>query len=329
MYLFGCFIENKTAKLFGKSSGRYLMELFTRSYDKEWNRIVHLLVKRQDDLRSYINDSSTCKLVLVKAGNGVILCNNKKIHVIAPALLFFNHEDKVESMKLNDIECDIIYFKPEVINDKLQYDVLTGKVNQEDSITTVHDRFLLNDFYTYGKESPKIMLLQADALLAIQQLYRNIERELLEQRDGFWPCRSRSFFLELLFYIDRIRQTNTKDSDITPLMLSQKETFETVRMILAYMNENISNKITVSELTKKFGINRNRLNEMFNETTGKTAMQCLLQMRINLAALMLKNTELPIEEITYRVGFNDVSYFTKTFRTYFKLTPSQYRKEAV
>ena len=66
------------------------MELYTKSYNKEWNRIVHLYVKRQDDLYTHINDTMTCKLVLVRSGNDVILCNNKKLHVIAPALFFLN-----------------------------------------------------------------------------------------------------------------------------------------------------------------------------------------------------------------------------------------------
>lgn len=303
------------------------MELYTGSYDREWNRIVYLFVKRQDDLKMHINDGDTCKLVLVKAGNGVIICNQKKIHIIAPALLFFNHEDRIESKSGNHLECDTIYFKPEVINAELQYDVLTQETDYEGKITTLQDRYLLSEFYPYGEEISKILLLQEEALIAIQYLYQNIEAELLEQKDGYWPCRSRSFFLELLFYIDRLRQSSMKESGITSLMLSQKETFETVRCILAYMNENISERITLATLTQKFGINRNRLNEMFTESTGKTAMQCLLQMRLKLAALMLKNTELPIKEIAYRTGFCDLSYFTKTFKTSFGFTPSRYRKE--
>lgn len=304
------------------------MELYTRSYIKEWNRIVHLYVKRQDDLKTFINDPDTCKLVLVKAGNGVITCNDKKIHVIAPALLFFNHEDKVENEKNNKLECDVIYFRPDVINDELQYDILTGKTSSGESMTILQDRYLLDDFYKYGYEPVKIMLLHEEALIAIQGLFRNIEKELLEQRDGFWPCRSRSYFLELLFYIDRQRQSEVRE-DITLSMLSQKESFETVRRVLAYMNENISEKITLADLTKKFGINRNRLNEIFTEATGKTAMQCLLQMRLKLAALLLKDTELPIEEITYRIGFNDISYFIRAFKSAFQCTPTQFRKEAV
>ena len=305
------------------------MELYTKSYDKEWNRIVHLYVKRQDDLQTHINDSNTCKLVLVRSGNDVMLCNHKKIHVIAPALLFFNHEDRVDNERNNHLECDVIYFRPEVINDGLQYDVLTGRTDYEGSITTLQDRYLLNDFYIYDKEPFKIMLLHGEALIAIQNIFQNIERELLDQKDGLWPCRSRSYFLELLFYIDRQRQTKVMECDITKSMLSQKDSFETARRILAYMNENISEKITLTELTKKFGINRNRINEIFTETTGKTALQCLLQMRLKLAALMLKNTELPIEEIAYRIGFHDTSYFTKTFKASFGFSPSQYRREVI
>jgi len=305
------------------------MELYTRSYDKEWNRIVHLYVKRKDDLKTHINDPGTCKLVLVKKGNGVMTCNNMKLHVIAPALLFFNHEDRVENEKINNFDCDIIYFRPEVINDELQYDVLTGRSDYTYGISTLQDRYLIKEFYTYDNKITKIMLLHEEALIAVQHLFRNIEKELLDQKDGYWPCRSRSFFIELLFYIDRQRQAVVSDKDISALMLTQKEDFETVRMILAYMNENISKKITLTELTRKFGINRNRLNEVFNESTGKTALQCLTQMRLNLAALLLKNTELPVEEIAFRVGFNDVSYFAKTFKSLFNLSPSQYRAETI
>jgi len=304
------------------------MELFTRSYDKAWNRIVHLYVKRQDDLRTHINDDTTCKLVLVKAGNGVLLCNQKKVHVIAPALLFFNHEDRVKAEEDHQLTCDTIYFRPEAINDGLQYDVLTGK-KAPANLTILQDRYLLADFYPYENETSKILLLQAEALMTIQYLFQHIERELTEQRDGFWPCRSRSYFLELLFYIDRQRQASGMVYGITAMMLSQKEANKTVRLILAYMHENIGEKITLTDLTRRFGINRNRLNELFTEATGKTAMQCLSQMRLQLAALMLKNTELPIEEIAYRVGFNDLSYFAKTFKASFRLTPSQYRKAAI
>ncbi|HPU63172.1 MAG TPA: AraC family transcriptional regulator, partial [Mobilitalea sp.] len=199
------------------------MELYTRSYDREWNRIVHLYVKRQDDLKTYINDSGTCKLVLVKKGNGVVLCNNKKIHVIAPALLFFNHEDKVQNDKNNVLECDVIYFKPEVINDELKYDVLTGKNGYKYGISTLQDRYLLNEFYKYANEPTKFMMLREEAMIAIQQLIRNIEKELIEQKDGYWPCRSRSFFIELLFYIDRQRQFHDTADDFSIIMLSQSE----------------------------------------------------------------------------------------------------------
>ena len=302
------------------------MELLTRSYDKEWNRIVYLYVNRQDDLFTYINDPMTCKIALIYKENIVVFCNKKKIHVTAPALLFLNHEDEIEYEKSDILDCDVIYFRPEVISDALQYYVLKGETDDTNSITTLQDRYLLNAFYEFGKMVTKVLLLNSGSLLIVQSLFNHIERELIEQIDGFWPCRSRSYFLELLFFIDRNYQTELMEKTLSIELTAQKESFELVQKVITYMNENISEKITLSELTKRFGINRNSLNEVFVKTINKTALQYLLQMRLKLSTLLLKNTEIPIEEVAYRIGFKDASYFSKTFKSTYSSTPLQYRK---
>lgn len=302
------------------------MELLTRSYDKHWNRIVYLCVNRQDDLSTTINDPLTCKIVLIHRGNMELSCHHETIQVTAPALLFLNHEDKIELEQSDVGDCDVVYFRPEVISDGLQYDVLKGETDP-DSITTLQDRYLLNAFYEFGKQVTKVRPLNAGSLHIVQSLLNRIESELIEQRDGFWPCRSRSYFLELLFFVDRNDQTDVMERTLSVELHCQKESLELVQNIMTYMNEHISKKITLNELTKRFGVNRNRLNDVFGQAMNKTAMQYLMQMRLKLSTLMLKNTEIPIEEVAYRVGFQDASYFSNKFKATYGSSPLQYRKQ--
>ena len=56
-----------------------------------------------------------------------------------------------------------------------------------------------------------------------------------------------------------------------------------------------------------------------------TCHDYLLNLRLDLAKVMLTNTELPINEIGSRVGYPDANYFAKLFKNVTGRTPTQYR----
>ena len=55
-----------------------------------------------------------------------------------------------------------------------------------------------------------------------------------------------------------------------------------------------------------------------------TPVDYLNYYRIERACHILTTTELPVTEVAYRCGFNDSSYFVKTFRKYMGITPRAY-----
>ncbi len=57
-----------------------------------------------------------------------------------------------------------------------------------------------------------------------------------------------------------------------------------------------------------------------------TCLNYFEKMKINLAQIMLAETELQIGEIAARVGYFDGNYFTKVFKKHTGVTPNQYRK---
>ena len=56
-------------------------------------------------------------------------------------------------------------------------------------------------------------------------------------------------------------------------------------------------------------------------------MQYVLKQRIDKARYLIITTDKKISDIANECGFNDMSYFSKTFKRYFKVSPTEYKIE--
>ena len=54
-------------------------------------------------------------------------------------------------------------------------------------------------------------------------------------------------------------------------------------------------------------------------------MKYFVMLRMQLAGNILSDTEIPIMEVALRVGYSDVSYFSRVFKMHFGKSPSEYR----
>ncbi|MEG1002106.1 AraC family transcriptional regulator [Clostridium sp.] len=110
--------------------------------------------------------------------------------------------------------------------------------------------------------------------------------------------------------------------------LSKNNTrLDKIKAVINYINENYYHVITVSDLCNIAGYSEYHFLRFFKDQTGKTCTQFINTLRINKSLNLLVTTNLSITEITYDVGFNDVSYFIKTFKKYLDKSPTSYRKE--
>ena len=64
----------------------------------------------------------------------------------------------------------------------------------------------------------------------------------------------------------------------------------------------------------------------FKKRTGKSFIQYVKEIRISIAAKMLSDSELPIAQICYESGYNNLANFNFYFKSIMKMTPTQYRK---
>ncbi|MDK2811668.1 MAG: two-component system, response regulator YesN, partial [Petroclostridium sp.] len=95
--------------------------------------------------------------------------------------------------------------------------------------------------------------------------------------------------------------------------------------ILEYVNENLSRDISINDIADWIGFSTAYVSKIFKENIGKNYIDYLNGSRIEKAKQLLKNTQLPVKEVGFRVGFNNIQTFMRTFKKYEGITPGQYR----
>lgn len=299
------------------------MELLTRSMDPDWDRIVYVYVDQITDTSKIVFDDAMYKLVIINEGSVTVNCGMTKKVVIAPSILMLSDE-KITWTDAKDIDITVIYFKGTEVRDEFTKErIESGEFEKEEGRTIFQDYLLIHEFTRKHDFKDKVIALKPSAHIKISKLAMNIGNELTEQADGFWPCRSRSYLMELLYYMKYLR------SDNDTVDIKEKSASDMVSEIMQYLSEHISEKISLEDILKEYSINRNLLNQIFIKETSMTCLNYLEKMRMGLAQTMLAETELQIAEISDRVGYPDPNYFIKVFKKHTGVTPSKYRESSM
>lgn len=98
-----------------------------------------------------------------------------------------------------------------------------------------------------------------------------------------------------------------------------------IKKSIKYLQDNFKQDIPVPWLAKKYNLSPKYFGSLFKIATGKTVSEFILDLRINDAKDMLIRTDMTIEEVSERVGFNNSFYFSKCFKEKEKIAPSEFR----
>ncbi|MDQ0300117.1 AraC-like DNA-binding protein/quercetin dioxygenase-like cupin family protein [Salibacterium salarium] len=123
------------------------------------------------------------------------------------------------------------------------------------------------------------------------------------------------FLAELLFVLIRSYQTN-QISDTNMLR---------VEWLRNYINTHYFEISGSEDIAKKMGMSTRYIHSIFKEHYGKTPMQHLTEVRLELVKKMLIETDNDIASICFEVGFESVSTFYRVFKKYVGVPPNQYR----
>ena len=101
-----------------------------------------------------------------------------------------------------------------------------------------------------------------------------------------------------------------------------------IKDVIKYIENNYRNDINITTLANICHYNEYHFMRFFKKYTGKTCIQFIKNYRLEKAYNLLKNTDLPVTQISFDVGFSNVSYFIRSFKEKYKVTPKELRLRA-
>ena len=106
---------------------------------------------------------------------------------------------------------------------------------------------------------------------------------------------------------------------------AEKHTVE-IKEIIAYLNDNYLEKISIDELAFLFGTNRTTLCRIVKANTGKTVGEYVLSKKTEFAENAVVNTDKTFSEIADAMNFDGIHYFSTFFKQRTGYSPTAYRK---
>lgn len=95
--------------------------------------------------------------------------------------------------------------------------------------------------------------------------------------------------------------------------------------ILSYIHENYENDIDNKQIASQINYHPYYVNKLFYSYTGMTIHQYVNHYRLTMAALLLSNSEEPINQISESVGFQSPAHFAMNFKKKYGISPKDYR----
>lgn len=94
-----------------------------------------------------------------------------------------------------------------------------------------------------------------------------------------------------------------------------------------YINQNITNKIQISDLTNLTRWDSQHFNRVFTKYIGVTPYKYILDKKVEYAKTLLADTSIPITQVSYELGFKSHSNFCAAFKKIAETTPENYRRQ--
>ena len=102
---------------------------------------------------------------------------------------------------------------------------------------------------------------------------------------------------------------------------------KTVKTIADFIHQHFYQKLYIKDIAESLSLSSEYIERLFKKHTGLTIGQYLLNVRLNQAKILLNGSDRAIFEIASLTGFNSQSYFVKTFKDKYKITPKAYRSK--
>ena len=264
--------------------------------DRQTFSVAHLY-QEEKTMDMHIHD---CYEVYYSISGGKQFLIDNKFYSVAPGDLFIINQ--FESHRLSNVDHEsheriILNIHPNYVK------ALSSEITDLDGCFSRHP-WAFQHKISLNKESQKRFLYHLDKLISAEGYGCDIIQ--------------RAAVLELLVMLNRLSTCNAVDNIDPNYKLNHQ-----VEEILAYINQNLSQQITMQTLAEHFYVSQSYLCRIFKKATGTTVGKYITARRITIARALLSEG-CSVTEAYERSGFTDYSSFFKTFTRIVGISPKKY-----
>lgn len=277
----------------------------------------------KNDPLTKIDIHNDCFLLLILTGGKAIFSTaNETFTVIAPCIVCFNELDAPALLQQEGLENYAIYFHPTFINVNMTFERIRSTDYPE--VAFVYDLFLCRPFLNpYRRISIPLFYVHKLRSCCEDMMY-----ELQEQRDGYWSCRGRTYFIEIIILLERISSSQS-EAALPPSAVISAHDLALLERAVKFIEINYSKEITLEDIVTFSRSNHTTLTALFKKKYGTTPFKYLLTYRIEIAKKQVSFTSVPLKNIATQCGFKTVQHFARIFKNYVGETPASYRQRTV
>lgn len=122
------------------------------------------------------------------------------------------------------------------------------------------------------------------------------------------------------------RKAQRQEQSLAELKLDRGDKSKYIMDAIGYVEENYANpNISVKDVSGSLGISEGHLSFLFRKETDSTLMVYVTRCRMRAAMNLLKNYRNKVYEVAAQTGYHDITYFSRTFKKYVGVSPSEYQ----
>lgn len=170
-----------------------------------------------------------------------------------------------------------------------------------------------------------------------------VDDRIITEEDGLYSSGGASSYWNLLLYLiekytDRemaLRASKFFAIEIdrqtqSPFIMfngQKKHKDESIREVQHFIEQNVSEKISVDGLATRFAIGKRHLERRFKKATHNTPLEYIQRVKIEAAKKLLESGVMNVNEVMYEVGYVDLKAFRTVFKKITGLSPAAYRNK--
>jgi len=287
-------------------------DLLTEGFNQE-NTVENVSYVSNSHARIWYNHQNETYELHHHGALEIIICNENTYEVIANS----------KSYQLN--VGDILFVPPHMLHELHPSEDGTRFI-------CLIDIEMLSFFQDFKTMDPIFMNAYLCNAKLCPEIYQSIYSMFMEAFDIyfkqpiFWETQIYSLLIKIFSLIGSDHYHSSSKQQLNNGDEKPREHYEKIAALLNYLDTVYATEITLEEAANYIGFSKYHFTRLFKQYTNTTFYDYLCHKRIS-AAQQLLSSDMPITEIAFQVGFNNVTSFCRCFKKLTNCSPSEYRNK--